>query len=190
MSEAVQQPVSATQSHKALWITSAVVAILAAAGGGLWWQNHRALPPVDGPPAPIVRLVANERFKTLPMEQRQAYIERLEKLPMDQRRAVGQAAGLTGDQAKAAYRAIYDQAVRFRIQKYYSFRTQAERDAYLDKLIEEFKREQAFVKAPPIDASKIKQQLESVPANERAQAASFVQDFVKRGIMKGLGLAK
>ena len=166
------------------------VMLAAGAGGAAWWQYTPPPPAVAGPPEAIVQFAASERFKALPSEQRQQYVDRLEKLTPDERRALGKAAGLTPEQGRAAYKNLYDQGVRHRIEHFYTLKTAEEKNAYLDKLIEEFKKEQAFHKTEPMDPSKVKGQLESVPAADRARAAGFLQAFIQRGIIRGLGFGK
>lgn len=174
------------------------LAVMTAAGGTLgWWWLAQRVPAPDGPAVDVVRFVADDRFRTMPGDQKQAYVDRLEAMPIDQRRQLAKDAGLTPEQGRAAYKNVYDQAVRSRINKYFALKTDADKSAYLDHLIDEFKREQTFTKPEggdpgklSNDPAKIKARLETVPAGDRAKAASFLQAFMQRALMRGLGLAK
>lgn len=177
------------------YAVAGIAALLAIGGAAGWYRRAHRVPPPDGPATDVVRFVADDRFKALPYAQKNAYVARLEAMPIDQRRKLAQDAGLTPEQGRAAYKNIYDQAVRMRINQYFTLKTDAERTAYLDHLIDEWKREQAFTKpeggAGKVgDPGQLKQRLETVPPGDRARAATFVQAFLQRGIARGLGLAK
>ena len=189
------RPGKATSPRKTYAI-GGVLTVLAAGGAVAWYAAAHRVPPPDGRATDVVRFVADDHFKDMTYDQKNAYVARLEAMPLDQRRKLAQDAGLTPEQGRAAYKNIYDQAVRMRINKYFTFKTDAERNAYLDHLIDEWKREQTFTKPEggtgkvQADPGAVKKRLETVPPGDRARAATFIQAFLQRSLAKGLGLAK
>ncbi len=169
------------------FITLVTLALIGVGSVAIFSLRQKMTLPND-PPKEIARFVATEQFVSLPDDQKQAYVTRLEQLSFEERRRASLEADLTPQQAEAAYRNVFRQAAHQRVNTYFSITDEQARKAYLDQVIDEFEKEQAFKKHQPPNPGQIKAYLESISPGQRARTAEFMSAFVQRRLVRGLGL--
>jgi hypothetical protein len=195
------------------WIIGSLTAAAVLVGLGLiaWvmWLRPEPLPPVDAPREQLVAFAATERFANLDAERKQRYLDAMQSWSFADRRAAVESANLTDDQRREAMRNTMRPMMIKRVEGYFSLAGEAERDAYLDKMIDEMETMRAAARAgqalsrlagsstrPSSDGNasgprgpspeRQKEMLEDLAPDQRAKMAAFMSAVQERRRERGL----
>lgn len=97
-------------------------------------HDGSAPPPIETPSPELAKYVATDAFRKLSTDQKEPYVRKLENAYFDD--DPDQFRNLTRDEAMAVWRNMMEAALDVRMKDYFSRRTQAEREAHLDKEID------------------------------------------------------
>ncbi len=125
------------QSKKGLIAGVAAVVVLGLGLAAAWALWPTPMPAPDAPAIEVAKFMATDRFAKLPLEQRQPYLDAMQKMSFADRMALFQDPGITEEQRMAAWRNTMGRMMDDRAAAYFALTTKKERDAYLDRMIDE-----------------------------------------------------
>jgi len=197
-------------------VCAAVCCAAAIAAAVLAFRPRGKAPPAPAAaqtdPLAVVRFVATEQFAQLPDAQKADYAAKLEEAVPKLIEAYGNGQ-IDDDLRRAAMRNIGPVILRKRLDEYFALPPGPQRTAYLDRQIDQMEQQRAMIEAaraaraarnPPRDgatqqpnqprgpsrwmasAAAMKERLESIPPDQQARFAEFLNDLRKRREQRGL----
>ncbi len=126
--------VPAPSSRKRLTLICAITALALSAAGAVWYCTRKVAPASDSP-EDIAKFIASAGFNKLSAAERRAYMAKLrqgrgERPPRGGQQQMSQAERKS---FRDNTRRLFEQERNARMRKYFSLKTQEEKDAFLDE---------------------------------------------------------
>jgi len=183
---------------------------LASYGGGFgalilaivlaWYFWPVRVPSPNESAATIGKFMATDKFASLPLDQKQPFLDAMEKLPWDDRRKMF--SGLSDDQREKMFTNAFLNSRMKTINDFFKLKTQKDKDAFLDKLIDQQQARDAQRTKDQAanaggqgrggggagrgDPGRMKAMLERVPPGSREKMAGFIGAIHARRDARGL----
>jgi hypothetical protein len=123
------------------WTVTAVGALVVTAVGLLgWWLWPEHVPSPEASPVTLVKFASTDRFARMSEQEKQPYVDALSKIPRRDLFGAARDANLSQDERMNAMENVMGGRMQKQLDAFFVLPMGAQRDAYLDKMIDEQER--------------------------------------------------
>ncbi|HEY0008908.1 MAG TPA: hypothetical protein VGB55_09305 [Tepidisphaeraceae bacterium] len=121
-------------------IVAGALALFGGLGAGVWWMSGESVPSADASPVELVKFASTDTFAKMPLDQKRPFIEKMEGSFFRDRE---QFAALPEQQRREGMRNLFEASGDLRTAEFFQLKTLAERNAHLDKQLDEMAKRMA-----------------------------------------------